>query len=95
MRFNVQGVSGQGAQQVVTPPPNGGPQSVTFNNAGTTNIWIADNQTNLITSVVAGTPNYGVLLVPGAVYNNPKVIGGRWALTSGPLGALEIEASGC
>jgi hypothetical protein len=94
-RFLVQGVSGQGAQQVVTPLDGGRAQSVTIENTGTTNVWVADNQTNLISSIVAGTPNYGLVLVPGQVVQNPKMVGGRWALTAGPAGSIEVEASGC
>jgi hypothetical protein len=94
-RFLLQGPSGQGAQQVVTPVDGGRAQSVTFCNTGATPIWIADNQTNLISSIVGGVPNYGIVLQPGAVYNNPKLVGGRWALTGGPAGSMEVEASGC
>ena len=95
-RFLVQGASGQGAQQVVNALDGGKSQSVTFCNTGATPVWIADNQTNMLASLVGGvTPNYGIVLQPGAVYNNPKLVGGRWALTGGPAGSLEVEASGC
>lgn len=94
-RFLVQAPTVQGAQQVVTALDGGKAQSVTIENTGTTAVWVADNQTNLLSSIVAGTPNYGIVLQPGQYINNPKMVGGRWALTSGPPGSLEVEASGC
>jgi hypothetical protein len=95
-RFQVQGVNGAGVQQVASPDPNNAKRSFSFSvqNVGTTNVWIADSQTNLLSSVQAGTPNYGFVLAPGsAPFNDPAWVGPAFALTAGPQGLLEVKAS--
>jgi hypothetical protein len=95
-RFNVQGPAGAGAQQLTSADPTNSakPYSLSIQNVGATPVWVADNQGNLNSSVIAGTPNYGFVLQPNTPpFNDPFWVGPTYVLTSGPVGLLEVKAS--